>query len=380
MQGMANQAPPIFLDQRARRKAARDAVKAQAQHNAFLDAVPRQVEVPEELPDGRGDVSPALRARVRERLRDRLAFARLNWRKPFRMPTLGYSLKGKTAGTANYRSWVIQLNAVLLRENPEEMVYDTLVHELAHLLTVALHGSEASAHGPEWKAVMRSLGVEPSRTHSMDVSNAVKGEWVFKYRCACGDHILTEAGHRAIVQRRRSATCKLCGRVPRYSSEYRHQGVWYRLLPSGTSVKIAAAPAAMPARAPAVSPAGVPAPAVARPRPETPGGALRQGAQEDTPSKALLGYATDLAAKLGERLPQATLVSRRLLSEFVDEAKRRLAQPKNAPAVSGSSMDDVPTPRQLDFARALAARGGKPLPAEIAASRRALSLWIDQNR
>lgn len=40
----------------------------------------------------------------------------------------------------------------------------------------------------------------------------------------------------------------------------------------------------------------------------------------------------------------------------------------------------APTPRQVDYARAIAARSGARIPAEAAQDRRALSAWIDAHK
>ena len=54
----------------------------------------------------------------------------------------------------------ITLSRVLTEMNAEDQVHDTILHELAHALTFERHGRVRS-HGPEWKAIARSLGATP---------------------------------------------------------------------------------------------------------------------------------------------------------------------------------------------------------------------------
>ncbi len=55
---------------------------------------------------------------------------------------------------------------------------NTLLHETAHAIVFERYGlraafkhSEVSAHGPEWKAIMRQLGANPSRTGASKILN-----------------------------------------------------------------------------------------------------------------------------------------------------------------------------------------------------------------
>lgn len=89
-----------------------------------------------------------------------------------------------TAGRANYREWVIQLSPLVL--DTEEKLLDTLIHEYAHLLTIARFGVRARGHGPEWKACMRELGVAPQVKHTYDCQRNSRRQEV-TYKCSkCG--------------------------------------------------------------------------------------------------------------------------------------------------------------------------------------------------
>lgn len=48
---------------------------------------------------------------------------------------------------------------------------ETVIHEVCHIVAFQIaweQGRKIRGHGPEWKALMRRCGIEPSRTHSID--------------------------------------------------------------------------------------------------------------------------------------------------------------------------------------------------------------------
>ena len=127
-------------------------------------------------------------------------------------PGVDYSLfsRRRAAGLAFGNEHRIALNEVLLRENPEPMLRDTVAHEFAHIVVwwrylrskdVAAPGivvPTPSAHGTEWQSIMRHVfDVEPRRCHRFDTSNTgarVQRRW--EYRCGCQMHLITTSKHR----------------------------------------------------------------------------------------------------------------------------------------------------------------------------------------
>ncbi len=114
-----------------------------------------------------------------------------------------------TAGRANYTQNKIILNNRLLSDNPDHLE-QTFVHELAHLISYALHGRAGTGHGPNWKRVMRTLGYSPDRTHSLDTSglrrvHSVKGI----ARCSCRTYNLKARRFNKIL-RGAKYRCLLC--------------------------------------------------------------------------------------------------------------------------------------------------------------------------
>jgi SprT protein len=92
--------------------------------------------------------------------------------KDFEMPSVQFDLRGCTAGMAYCQSWRLRFNNVLLSENYEDMLENTVPHEVAHLVARAISPYRIKPHGNEWKAVMRAFGRKPERCHSYDVENA----------------------------------------------------------------------------------------------------------------------------------------------------------------------------------------------------------------
>jgi len=75
--------------------------------------------------------------------------------------------------------------------------YETVVHEVAHLVTsheAALVGrNKPQSHGYEWESVMRRAGVSPKRTHSVDVKGLKGKKKTDVAHCGCKDHAITPA-------------------------------------------------------------------------------------------------------------------------------------------------------------------------------------------
>lgn len=144
-------------------------------------------------------VTAEMKAKVNAKIRECIAIANKRYNIDMKFPTVVYQKRGTTAGTANYRTWTIDINPVLLVENFDDMLADTVPHETAHLITELVYphahrrtyGQKRSPHGTEWQSVMRVLGCEPSRTHSYDTTNAmVRTKASYDYKCNCCGAIL----------------------------------------------------------------------------------------------------------------------------------------------------------------------------------------------
>jgi hypothetical protein len=75
--------------------------------------------------------------------------------------------KPKVAGTAS-ANMDIELNLILLEDNTEYILNDTLPHEFDIL------SAKTQGHGAEWQEVMRKLGKTPHKFHTLNTARAEK--------------------------------------------------------------------------------------------------------------------------------------------------------------------------------------------------------------
>lgn len=159
-----------------------------------------------------------INATLRQRVDDRLTELLDKLGPDVRRPRVTYYNNKLAAGRAVPLKNEIQLNAVLLAENQEDMLHETVAHELAHLYVY--HRVQAGAmprsairrpHGREWQGVMRyKLGVEPSRTHAYDVGNVkARRQRRWKTKCACQVIEITTARKNKML-RGAQYRCRAC--------------------------------------------------------------------------------------------------------------------------------------------------------------------------
>ncbi len=108
-------------------------------------------------------------------------------------------MKGIAGLAYCYENKRIELSQQLFLENMEDFFLKTIPHEVAHILTVILYPYAKQDHGPEWKSIMRELGVQPKRCHDYDITTCFKANDRIKYACACNHtHMLTKIRHKRI--------------------------------------------------------------------------------------------------------------------------------------------------------------------------------------
>lgn len=100
------------------------------------------------------------------------------------LPEIMFNLKGQVAGTANFWAWTLKFNPILLVENFDDMISQTVPHEVANLVARKKSMCPIKPHGNEWKSVMRAFGKQPLRCHSYDTTNA-KTRVTEKYLYEC---------------------------------------------------------------------------------------------------------------------------------------------------------------------------------------------------
>lgn len=145
-------------------------------------------------------VSLELQQRVNNKIAACLQVANQKFNRNFPMPKVAYDCRGLKAGVAKLQRYSVHFNPVFLKENVEDMIENTVPHELAHLIDWEVYQKQnhygfgfgrrrrMSAHGHTWKSIMHLFGANPERCHSYDAANAqerVKNK--FHYKCeGCG--------------------------------------------------------------------------------------------------------------------------------------------------------------------------------------------------
>lgn len=130
------------------------------------------------------------------------------------IPVIEFKQIGRKAGYAYYNENKLVLNPDFFNNgHADEMINDTLPHEIAHLVAVKKFGECGKGHGPNWKYVMRLLGLTPKRCHNYDLEGVKvrrRSESNFVYKCSCRDKIfLTQIRHNR-HQSGRPYHCLMC--------------------------------------------------------------------------------------------------------------------------------------------------------------------------
>jgi|SoimicMinimDraft_4_1059732.scaffolds.fasta_scaffold36897_2 SprT protein len=139
------------------------------------------------------------------------------------MPTIDYSLRGRTGGqahtSADGTNDKIRLNKDLINASEEtwqHILNQTLPHEFAHIAARRFYGKGITAHGVEWARVCHMLGIPPLRTHSMPTVRArqYNGRTTtkYKYQCGCCDNIIWmgKARHTRTQKKESWYVCRSC--------------------------------------------------------------------------------------------------------------------------------------------------------------------------
>ncbi|KXO13969.1 Protein sprT [Moritella sp. JT01] len=126
----------------------------------------------------------------------------------FPRPQIHFNQRGKAAGSARLQINELRFNPILLQENQQHFIANTVPHEVAHLLVYQIYG-RTKPHGEEWRQVMNQIfDLAAKTTHQYDVSR-VKGK-TFTYACHCTEHLLTIRRHNKIVRDNIKYICRYC--------------------------------------------------------------------------------------------------------------------------------------------------------------------------
>ncbi len=132
----------------------------------------------------------------------------------FEIANIEWRDMGRTAGRAYYGENKVVYSPTLYAQNVETFLARTCPHEVAHLVTNKLFPFAKQAHGPEWRGVMKALGVQDiTRCHSYDTSSTARARYqtrVFNYACACREMKISARRHGRIVRGEANYTCNYC--------------------------------------------------------------------------------------------------------------------------------------------------------------------------
>lgn len=108
-------------------------------------------------------------------------------------PSVEFYYKGRTAGMA-YGYSKVSFNVGLFIQDPERFLNDTVAHEIAHTVCIAL-GLDRG-HGKNWKYVCRVLGGNGKRCFTAEgenctvVVNKARQVRQYQHRATCGTIIM----------------------------------------------------------------------------------------------------------------------------------------------------------------------------------------------
>jgi SprT protein len=150
------------------------------------------------------------------------------------LPTIIFRQLGRRAGCATYSKNKIELNSDFFNNgHADDMINQTLPHEIAHLVASVKYGEMGRGHGYWWKHVMGLLGLTPNRCHCYSMENVkTKNPPKFVYRCGCRSEIFFTKIRHNRHQSGRHYFCKMCGKqlqfvgmkvavVPRHEEEFK---------------------------------------------------------------------------------------------------------------------------------------------------------------
>lgn len=140
------------------------------------------------------------------------------------MPNVVLSARGTNAGFADFDSWTIGLNPWFLKKHEEQFIIHTVGHEMAHLITVSIHGRRIAEHGKEWQKVMKAFGLPPDATHTYSIAGApnIKHIWV----CDCQEHHVDTKKHNRMKMSAKDIHGHLWADQERYSCNLCGKALW----------------------------------------------------------------------------------------------------------------------------------------------------------
>lgn len=140
-------------------------------------------------------VSDELQLRIQHRIVECISIIERKFKKRIPSPRVSYDVVGTVSAKANCAKWMVRLNPVLLVQNVELFIAETVPHEVAHLATdmlfphahrpvqVGTKKPKRQVHGKHWAEIMTALGVPANATHEYDLSSVRPERTRYVYQC-----------------------------------------------------------------------------------------------------------------------------------------------------------------------------------------------------
>lgn len=152
----------------------------------------------------------SLQTEIKQVIERTYSFFEKLFRREFIRPTVSFQKIGKTIGRAFVDNKII-LNPLYLDGYKKELLWEVLRHEAIHCIAHQLYGK--LDHGPEWKALMRAIGLTPIVQYDFPLKDT--NCW----HCNCREFAVSARLHNKMKKGERRL-CKNCqgelkeGRAP----------------------------------------------------------------------------------------------------------------------------------------------------------------------
>lgn len=131
------------------------------------------------------------------------------------VPALQYKQIGRTAGLAYCSKGLVVLNPDFFIDHADDMIHNTIPHEVCHIAAyyyyTTLRRIKIKGHGPEWKSLMRMVGLSPDRCHNYSMENVKSRQraW-YTAKCCSITHCISSVVFNR-VEKGKEYMCRRCG-------------------------------------------------------------------------------------------------------------------------------------------------------------------------
>jgi SprT protein len=149
-------------------------------------------------------VSHELESAVRNKMLNTIDICRNKYSLDIPLPVIKFRQLGRRAGVCRFdflsKTGLIVINPDFFKNHYDDMLNDTVPHEVAHHVSAYVYGPAGHNHGHFWKGVMQKLGIPaPDRCHeySLEGVKVRNVQRPYKYVCGCStEHNFTEFKHK----------------------------------------------------------------------------------------------------------------------------------------------------------------------------------------